>query len=159
MGKSLNVPQDRAGRIMVEADLRVPGHPEIFVIGDLAYVTSNDKPVPGVAAAAKQMGCIAARNILRQLEGQTSEIFRYKDPGSLATIGRRAAIVMLGKIKFSGFSAWLFWLFVHIYFLIGFRNRLMVMTDWAWAYLTFQRSARIVVGTDRRNDVTVIAKP
>ena len=101
--------------------------------------------MPGVSPAAKQMGRTAARNILHSMKNEKTELFHYKDYGSLATIGRKAAVAMVGKVKFSGFSAWLFWLFVHIYFLIGFRSRLMVMTDWAWAYFTFARNARIVV--------------
>lgn len=144
LGKTLGVPLDRAGRVPVEADLSVASYPNVFVIGDLAAVTCDGKPVPGVSPAAKQMGRCAARNILQRMRGGKPEVFRYRDYGSLATIGRKAAVAMVGKIKFSGFSAWLFWLFVHIYFLIGFRNRLMVMSDWAWAYMTFQRSARIV---------------
>lgn len=146
LGKSLGVELDRAGRVPVGPDLSVAAHPEVFVVGDLAAATSEGKPVPGVSPAAKQMGRTAARNILRRMRNQPGEIFRYRDYGSLATIGRKAAVAMVGKIKFSGLPAWLFWLFVHIYFLIGFRNRLMVLTDWAWAYMTFQRSARIVTG-------------
>jgi NADH dehydrogenase len=146
LGRSLGVLLDRAGRVVVEPDLSVPGHPEVFVVGDLAAATSDGKPVPGVSPAAKQMGRTAARNILRRIKGRTDmETFRYKDYGSLATIGRKSAVAQVGKIKFSGFSAWLFWLFVHIYFLIGFRSRLTVMTDWTLAYFSFQRSARIVV--------------
>lgn len=145
LGQSLGVPLDRAGRVMVEPDLSIPGCSRIFVIGDLAAITSKGKPVPGVSPAAKQMGRTAAHNILHSLKNEKTEFFHYKDYGSLATIGRKAAVAMVGKVKFSGFSAWLFWLFVHIYFLIGFRSRLMVMTDWAWAYFTFARNARIVV--------------
>ena len=150
LGKFLEAKQDRSGRIQVEQDLSIDGHPEIFVVGDLASISSNGKPVPGVCPAAKQMGRTAAQNIVRRLKKQPTKAFRYVDYGSLATIGRKAAVVAMGKIKFSGFIAWLFWLFVHIFFLIGFRNRLMVMTDWAWAYITFQRNARIVVGTDEK---------
>ncbi|MEO7008233.1 MAG: NAD(P)/FAD-dependent oxidoreductase [Caldimonas sp.] len=144
---------DRGGRIVVEPDLTVPGHPEIAVIGDLAAAMSHGKgepkPVPGVSPAAKQMGRAAAANILLQLRGEPTRPFRYIDYGNLATIGRKAAIVELsvpvfGAIRFSGFPAWLFWLFAHIYFLIGFRNRLTVMLDWAWAYMTYERSARVV---------------
>ena len=143
-------PLDRAGRVVVTPDLSIPDHAEIFVIGDLAAAVSAGKPVPGVSPAAKQMGCTAARNILRRLRGEATVPFKYADYGSLATIGRKSAVAMLGKIKFSGYPAWLFWLFVHIYFLIGFRSRLMVMTDWAWSYFTFARNARIVVGPDDR---------
>ncbi len=148
LGKALaasgGAPLDRSGRVQVEPDLSLPAHPEIFVIGDLAAISSDGKPVPGVSPAAKQMGRTAARNILLRVKGQPGISFRYRDFGSLATIGRKAAVAMLGRIKFSGYPAWLFWLFVHLYFLIGFRNRLMVMTDWAWAYITFERNARII---------------
>lgn len=144
LGKALNVPLDRAGRVPVGGELSIPGHPEVFVIGDLAAVTSEGKPVPGVSPAAKQMGRVAARNILAHIVGKAPQNFVYQDYGSLATIGRKAAVAMVGKLKFSGYPAWLFWLFIHVYFLIGFRNRLMVMTDWAWAYLTFKRSARVI---------------
>jgi NADH dehydrogenase len=149
LGKSLGVPLDKAGRVVVHPDLSIPGHPEVFVVGDLAAAVSDGKPVPGVSPAAKQMGRTAARNILRRIAGKTAlETFRYRDYGSLATIGRKSAVAQVGNFKFSGLPAWLFWLFVHIYFLIGFRSRLMVMTDWAWAYFSFQRSARIVVSPD-----------
>ncbi|WP_034301811.1 NAD(P)/FAD-dependent oxidoreductase [Herbaspirillum sp. RV1423] len=144
LGKSLNVPLDRAGRVVVGSDLSIPGHHEIFVIGDLAAAISDGKPVPGVSPAAKQMGRVAARNIVNRIAGRPLEGFVYRDYGSLATIGRKAAVAMVGKLKFSGYPAWLFWLFVHVYFLIGFRNRLLVMSDWAWAYLTFKRSARVI---------------
>jgi NADH dehydrogenase len=141
LGKSLGVPLDRAGRVKVSADLSVPGHPEIFVAGDLASVEG----VPGIAPAAKQMGRHAAKNVLRLLAGQASVPFRYRDYGQLATIGRNAAVVVMGKLKLSGFSAWLVWLVAHIYFLINFRNRIVVMIDWAWAYWTYQRGARIIM--------------
>lgn len=144
---------DRAGRIVVEPDLSVSGHPEIAVIGDLAaarsYGTGEPKPVPGVSPGAKQMGRAAAANLLRRLHAEATKPFRYIDYGNLATVGRKAAVVdlsvpRLGTIRFSGYFAWLFWLFAHIYFLIGFRNRLIVMLDWAWAYWTYERSARVV---------------
>jgi len=144
---------DRAGRIVVEPDLSVAGHPNVYVIGDLAAAKSHGKgepkPVPGVSPGAKQMGRAAAANILRRLRGEATRAFRYMDYGNLATVGRKAAVVDLtvpvfGAIRFSGFFAWLFWLFAHIYFLIGFRNRLMVMIDWAWAYWTYERNARVV---------------
>jgi NADH dehydrogenase len=146
LGKTLGAELDRAGRVVVQPDLSIAGHPEIFVVGDLAAAQSDGRPVPGVSPAAKQMGTLAARNIQALIEARPTGIFRYRDMGSLATIGRKAAVVMVGKFKFSGYAAWLFWLLVHVYFLIGFRNRLMVMTDWAWAYLTFQRNARIIPG-------------
>ncbi len=145
---------DRAGRVLVEPDLGLAGRPEIHVIGDLAAANSHPKrgapvPVPGVSPAAKQMGRTAAANLLRRLRGEPTVAFRYQDYGALATIGRRAAIGMVdlplvGRVHFSGMAAWLFWLFVHIYFLIGFRNRLVVLSDWAWAYFSFERQARVV---------------
>jgi NADH dehydrogenase len=149
LGKTLGAELDRAGRVVVQPDLSIAGHPEVFVIGDLAAAQSNGQQVPGVSPAAKQMGALAARNIKSLIGRRPTGAFRYKDMGSLATIGRKAAVVMIGKFKFSGYAAWLFWLLVHVYFLIGFRNRLMVMTDWAWAYLTFQRNARIVTGREQ----------
>ncbi|MEP7138010.1 MAG: NAD(P)/FAD-dependent oxidoreductase [Caldimonas sp.] len=148
---------DRSGRVVVEADLSLAGHPEISVIGDLAAATTptkdGPKPVPGVSPAAKQMGRVAAENVLRRIAGRPTEPFRYKDYGNLATIGRKAAIVDLavpvfGALRFSGLCAWLFWLFAHIYFLIGFRNRLIVLVEWAWAYFTYERGARVVAEAD-----------
>ena len=159
IGKSLGVEVDRAGRVPVRPDLTIAGHPDVYVVGDLASATSEGKPVPGVSPAAKQMGRTAARNILLRMQGKPPETFRYKDYGSLATIGRKSAVAQVGKIKFSGLSAWLFWLFVHVYFLIGFRSRLMVLTDWAWAYFTFKRNARLVVGTDDEPDVLEGGRP
>ena len=140
LGRSLGAPLDRAGRVKVKPDLSVPGHPEIYVVGDLAALEG----VPGIAPAAKQMGKHAALNIRRSLEGQPTLPFRYRDYGQLATIGRNAAVAMMGRLRFSGYPAWLLWLLAHIYFLINFRNRLTVMIDWAWAYWTFARAARIV---------------
>jgi NADH dehydrogenase len=144
---------DRAGRVVVAPDHSLPGHPEISVVGDLAAAFSHGPkgttPVPGVSPAAKQMGRCAAANVVRRMRGESTFAFRYRDYGNLATVGRKAAIVELavaplGTLRFSGLPAWLFWLFAHIYFLIGFRNRLMVMVDWAWAYFTYERGARVV---------------
>jgi NADH dehydrogenase len=146
LGRSLGVPLDRAGRVQVEPDLSVPGHPEIFVIGDLATVPG----VPGIAPAAKQMGRLAGLNILNSIRGKGRKPFRYRDYGQLATIGRSAAVAMFGKLKLSGFPAWFVWLTAHIYFLINFRNRLVVMFDLAAAYWTFQRYARVVMRPIRR---------
>jgi NADH:ubiquinone reductase (H+-translocating) len=145
LGRMLG-PCDRAGRVVVEPDLTVPGHPEVFVAGDLAAVTHEGKPVPGVAPAAMQMGRHAAANIIRMLEGQPRRRFVYRDKGSLATIGRKAAVAEVGGVRMSGLVAWLAWLGIHVFFLIGFRNRAVVMFDWALAYLTYARSARIVLG-------------
>jgi NADH dehydrogenase len=150
VGTMLGVPLDKAGRVRVDEDLGVPGHAGVFVIGDLANVVRPDgSPVPGVAPAAKQMGEYVAATIARRLRGdyRPRPPFRYRDAGSLATIGRMAAVAQFGKLQLSGLPAWIVWLLVHIYFLIGFRNRLAVMLDWAWAYWTHQRQARIVSGT------------
>jgi NADH dehydrogenase len=144
LGASLGAPVDRAGRVRVNPDLSVPGHAEIFVAGDLAAVDA----VPGIAPAAKQMGKHAARNLISSLKGKQTSPFRYRDYGQLATIGRNAAVAIIGKLQLSGFVAWLVWLVAHIYFLINFRNRVVVMMDWAWAYFTYQRYARIVIRTD-----------
>ncbi len=144
LGRTLNAELDRAGRVKVEPDLTLPGHPEIAVIGDMAALSIAGKPVPGVSPAAKQMGKCAASNIVLRLQGKPASVFRYIDYGSLATIGRKSAVALLGSIKLSGVPAWLTWLFAHIYFLIGFRNRIIVMIDWAWAYFSFQRYARVV---------------
>jgi NADH dehydrogenase len=153
LAHSAGATRDRAGRVIVEPDLSLAGHPEIAVIGDLAAAKSHGrgepKPVPGVSPGAKQMGRAAAANLLRRLRGEPTRAFRYVDYGNLATIGRKAAVVDLsvpglGALRFSGLLAWLFWLFAHIYFLIGFRNRLMVMIDWAWSYTTYERNARVV---------------
>jgi NADH:ubiquinone reductase (H+-translocating) len=175
LGKQLSVPLDRAGRVIVEADLSVPGHSNIFVVGDLASFTQNGKPVPGVAPAAKQMGAFVAKVIQRRLtlvqsalyqsaatqstgtqsiptpstqrkDGakELTQSFRYQDFGNLATIGRLAAVVDLRGFKFSGMLAWAFWLAAHVFFLIGFRNRILVMINWTWAYFSYERHARVI---------------
>lgn len=146
LGKTLGVPLDKAGRVKVEDDLSVPGHPHIFVAGDLALIENDGDAVPGVAAAAKQMGSHVAANIRARIAGRATAPFRYRDYGSLATIGRRAAVVEIGKWKLSGAFAWWVWLVSHIFFLIGFRNRLVVMLNWTMAYWTYQRAARIILG-------------
>jgi NADH dehydrogenase len=146
LGKALDVPVDRAGRVIVGPDLSIPGHPEVFVIGDLASLTIDGKPVPGVAPAAMQEGKHTARNILRAIRGEPLLAFRYHDKGSLATIGRSAAVADLGKIKLSGVPAWLAWLFIHILFLIGFRNRVLVLIQWAWSFFSYDRGARLITG-------------
>lgn len=152
LGASLGVPLDRAGRVIVGEDLSVPGHPEVAVIGDLAALPWHAPAVPGIAPAAKQMGRHVARNIVASMRGKPQSPFRYQDVGMLATIGRNAAVAVLGKLRFSGYPAWLLWLLAHIYFLIGFRNRIVVLIDWAWAYWTFERNARIVIGDGRPPD-------
>jgi NADH dehydrogenase len=142
LARSLGCPLDRAGRVIVEPDLSVPGHPEAFVIGDLAAVPN----VPGVAPAAIQEGTHTAKNITRILANQPTLPFHYWDKGSLATIGRAAGVADFGRLRLSGFPAWFAWLAIHIFFLIGFRNRLLVILQWAWAYITFQRGARLITG-------------
>src|SRR6185369_11858359 len=151
LGASLGVPLDRAGRVIVGPDLAIPGHPEVSVIGDLASVQSEGKPVPGIAPAAKQMGTHVAKNVVRRIRGEQPLAFRYRDYGQLATIGRSAAVAYFGSFKLSGYPAWLAWVVAHIYFLINFRNRLVVMIDWVWAYWTMQRGARIVIGKSGRS--------
>lgn len=147
LGKKLGTPTDRAGRVLVLPDLSIPGHSEVFVIGDLASLKDErGNPVPGVAPAAIQQGKATARNIARDLQQQPRENFHYINKGNLATIGRAAAIAQFGKIHISGFIAWLSWLFVHIFFLIGFRNRLLVLIQWAWSYFTYERGARLITG-------------
>jgi len=150
LGATLGAPLDRASRVVVEPDLSVPGHPEISVIGDLAALPWHSPPVPGTAPPAKQMGRRAAKNILLRLRGKPTEAFRYRDYGSLATIGRSKAVALLGRMQLSGYPAWVMWLTAHIFFLIGFRNRIVVLIDWAWAYWTFERSARIISEPPRR---------
>jgi NADH:ubiquinone reductase (H+-translocating) len=158
LGKALaaqtqDVQVDRAGRVPISADLSLPGRPEIFVIGDLSSLKdASGKPVPGLGSAALQEGKAAAANILRDLQGKQRLPFKYWDKGTMATIGRRRAIAQVGRWQFSGFFAWLMWLFVHLMLLVGFRNRLMVMREWAWAYFTRERSARLITGeTDAPN--------
>jgi NADH dehydrogenase len=147
LGQSLGAPIDRAGRVIVNADLSVPGHPEIFIAGDLAnFSHQTGMPLPGVAQVAKQQGAHAARNVLRHTKGLPPLPFRYRDPGNMATIGRAAAIADFGWARVSGYAGWLVWLFVHILFLIGFRNRLSVLLQWAVAYATYQRSVRLITG-------------
>ncbi len=144
LGATLGTPLARGGRVIVEPDLSVPGHPEIQVVGDLAFLPEHEPPVPGVAPAAKQMGRLAAANVIAALAGRPTRAFRYRDYGQLATIGRSSAVAMFGKVHVWGWLAWVAWLTAHIYFLIGFRNRLVVLIDWAWAYWTFERTARVV---------------
>jgi len=144
LGATLGTPLARGGRVIVEPDLSVPGHPEIQVVGDLAFLPEHEPPVPGVAPAAKQMGRQAARNLVAALAGRPTRAFRYRDYGQLATIGKSSAVAMFGRVHIWGWLAWVAWLTAHIYFLIGFRNRLVVLIDWAWAYWTFERAARVV---------------
>ena len=152
LGKKLGAPVDRAGRVMVQPDLSIPGHPEVFVIGDLATLKGeHGKTLPGVAPVAIQQGKYVAKLIGAELESPgpaaSRPPFHYWDKGSLATIGRAAAVADFGRIHISGFMAWLSWLFIHIFFLIGFRNRLLVFIQWAWSYVTYERGARLITGS------------
>jgi NADH dehydrogenase len=145
VGKTLGVPVDRVGRTIVNDDLTIPGHPEVQVIGDLAnFSYQNGEPLPGVSPVAMQQGRHAARNILAMIKGRKPQRFHYWDKGTLATIGRNKAVANLRFVHLSGLPAWLAWLFVHIFFLIGFRNRLLVFLQWAWSYLTFDKGARLI---------------
>ena len=151
INKALGVPLDRGGRVIVENDCSLKGHPEVFVLGDQANFTGEDgKPLPGLAPVAMQQGRHTARNIRREVKGQPREPFKYRDKGIMATIGRRRAIVQYGRLKFAGFFAWLAWLFIHVLYLIGFKNRIEVMLNWGWNYFAFSRGARLIVGKDWR---------
>jgi NADH dehydrogenase len=146
-GRWLGAETDRAGRVKVASDLSVPGHPDIFVIGDTAAAGGADgKPLPGVAPVAKQQGQYVAHLLIARQKGKAAKPFRYRDFGSLATVGRSRAVVQMGGLKITGFIAWLLWSVAHIYFLIGFRNRLIVATNWLWNYITFQRGTRLITG-------------
>ena len=153
LAKFLGVPLDKLGRVRVDADLSVPGHPEVFVTGDLALVTKeNGAPVPGVAPAAIQEGTRAGKNIVRSVKGEPRKPFRYVDKGSLATIGRYRALADFGRLRVTGYLAWWLWLFVHILYLATFRNRLIVLIEWGYAYFTYRRGSRIItaaVDTER----------
>jgi NADH dehydrogenase len=144
LGASLGAEIDRVGRVHVAPDLSIPKHPEIFAIGDMVTLATDGRPVPGVAPAAMQMGPHAARNIRRTLEGRDRVPFRYRNKGDLATIGRHRAIADFGRLQVTGGAAWWFWLFLHIMYLAGFRNRLSVLIEWAYAYFTYGRGARLI---------------
>ncbi len=147
LGVSLNVPRDRAGRVLINDDLTIPAHNNVFVIGDLASLKGEDgRPLPGVAQVAIQMGKHAAANILRGIQHQPYLPFKYKDLGNMATIGRAAAVADFGWFTLRGYLGWLAWVFVHILNLIGFRNRLVVMVQWIWAYFSYQRAIRLITG-------------
>ena len=142
---------DRAGRVIVDERLQVPGIEGVIVIGDTAAVNGAEgRLVPGLAPAAKQMGRYAAASIRSRLSGKPVEPFRYRDYGNLATIGRKAAVADFGRLRLSGYVAWLLWSFAHLWFLVGFRNRIIVFLDWAWAYVTFDRGARLI--TENRDE-------
>ena len=159
LGRALGVETDRVGRVMVEPDLSIPGHPEVFVVGDLMNLAGPDgAPLPGVAQVAIQGGKAAARNITRTIRGQPRKPFRYFDKGNMATIGRRAALLQRDRFKMRGWLAWLGWLFIHVVSLIGFRNRAIVFLQWAWYYVTWQRGARLITG-DVGADLAPPGKP
>lgn len=147
LGAALGSPTDRTGRVIVRPDCSLPDHPEVFVIGDLARIEQDGEPLPGVAQVAIQSGKHAARSIRADLRQRSRSPFRYRDLGSLATIGRHAAVADFGRLRFGGYFAWLVWVFVHILNLIGFRNRILVMIQWAWAWLTYQRGIRLITGS------------
>jgi NADH dehydrogenase len=143
---SLGVPLDRAGRVLAEPTLAVPGRSDVFVAGDICALQQDGAWLPGVAQVAKQGGAHAARNVLRALRGEAPTAFRYRDYGNMATIGRGSAVADIRSLKLSGFIAWLIWIFIHIFWLIGFRNRIAVMSEWAWSYVTMQRRVRLITG-------------
>lgn len=149
LGRFLGGSLDRAGRVQVKADLSVPGHPEIFAVGDLAVIAQGGRLVPGVAPAANQEGALAAKNIVRDLRHEPRKNFHYWNKGDLATIGRSRAIADFGRVKFTGRLAWVLWLFVHIMYLVGFRNRLSVLMQWGYAYFTYQRGVRLITDVER----------
>ncbi|PYR91253.1 MAG: FAD-dependent oxidoreductase [Acidobacteria bacterium] len=151
LGRTLGAPIDRAGRVLVNPDLTIPGHPEVFVIGDLASLNdASGRPLPGVAQVAMQMGAHAAHNIQRAIEGQPLRPFHYRDYGNMATIGRASAVADLHWLQLKGFLGWLAWLFIHLVKLIGFRNRIVVFVQWAWAYFSYQRAIRLITGAEPR---------
>lgn len=146
VARSLGVPLDKAGRVLVDSTLAAPGIPGVFVVGDLSALQQDGQWLPGVAQVAKQGGTHAARNVLRAIRNEPLEPFRYRDFGNMATIGRGSAIADIGPLHVSGLLAWLLWVMVHIFWLIGFRSRLAVMSEWAWAYVTLQRRVRLITG-------------
>jgi NADH dehydrogenase len=153
VGAQLGVPLDRSGRVVVEPDLSVPGHPEVMVIGDLAHFShQTETGLPGVAQVALQMGKHVARNLAADAKGRPRKPFRYRDLGSMATVGRKLAVAEIGGLRFAGFIAWLIWLFVHLIALVGFRNRFVVLTQWSWNYFTNERNSRLIRGGDSRPD-------
>ena len=153
LGKQLGVETDRAGRIVVNPDLTVPGRPNLYVIGDLAsFLHQTSQPLPGISPVAMQEGRHAAGNILAQIEGKPTQPFHYVDRGTMATIGRRSAVADIRGVRFNGLLAWLAWLFVHLIFLIGFRNRILVLLQWAWSYVNYYRGARLITGVREKRD-------
>jgi NADH dehydrogenase len=146
LARSLGVPLDKVGRVIVDPELSIPGHPEVYVVGDLAHFEQNGKLVPGVAQGAMQGASLVVANILAQIDGRERRAFRYRDLGSMATIGRAAAVAEIFGMKLSGFIAWIAWVVLHVATLIGFKNRVIVMVQWIWAYFTHERGSRLIHG-------------
>ena len=160
LGASLGVPLDRQGRVIVQEDCSIPGHPEVFVIGDQAhFATGEGKPLPGLSPVPMQQGRHVAKNIIALLRGGSTSRFAYRDKGIMATIGRHAAVAEMGSLRMSGFIAWLAWLFIHVIFLVGFRNRLSVLFNWAYAYVTYGRGARLITRRHSGGNSTSDAAP
>ncbi|MES2963685.1 MAG: NAD(P)/FAD-dependent oxidoreductase [Bdellovibrionota bacterium] len=151
LNATLGVPVDKAGRVIVKADLSLPGHPDVFVIGDQACFIENERALPGLAPVAMQQGRVVAANILRDIDAKPRKDFRYVDKGQMATIGRGRAVAQTSNLRLSGMIAWFAWLLVHIYYLVGFRNRVMVLLEWAWAYLTYRRGAQLITHREWRS--------
>jgi len=152
LNKKLNAPLDKGGRVLIEKDLSLKGHPEVFVLGDQAcYIDKNGTQLPGLASVALQQGNHAGKNILNDQNTKPRQDFSYLDKGQMATIGRKKAIAQIGNLKISGFFAWLTWLFIHVYFLIGFKNKVFVIWQWVYAYMTFKRGARLIVDKEWRS--------
>jgi len=154
LGKSIGLPTDRAGRVIVQPDLSLEQDSRVFVAGDQVHVQQSGQLLPGVAPVAMQQGRFLAANILRDIQGQERKSFHYVDKGQMATIGRSRAITETGRWKFTGFFAWVIWLVVHIYYLTGFRNRLFVVISWAWSHMTYRRGARLIVEKEWRSNTS-----
>ena len=150
LGRQLCLATDSTGRVIVERDLSVPGTPNVFVAGDLAHFEQDGRPLPGVAGVALQQGRYLGKSLRRKIRGEQPKPFRYRDWGAMATVGHNKAIAQIGRLRFAGYPAWLAWVFVHIYYLSGFRNRVFVLLQWAWAYFTHRRSMRVIVGKQWR---------
>jgi NADH dehydrogenase len=161
LAQQVGLPVDRAGRVVVEQDCSVSGQPNVFVIGDAASFVPEgaQQALPGVSPVAMQQGRFVARQIARSVAGASRQRFRYVDKGSMATIGRSRAVAQIGKLHLSGFLAWMAWLVVHIFYLIDFRNRLVVLLDWAWAYFAYRRGSRLITGRRLQAGTPALPKP
>jgi NADH:ubiquinone reductase (H+-translocating) len=151
MNSRLGTPTDRAGRVMIEKDLTLPGHPDVFVLGDQAHFDDHGKPLPGLAPVAMQQGHAAAKSILNDMQGKRRKAFRYFDKGQMATIGRKKAVAQAGKFRFGGTLAWYAWLFVHVYYMVGFKSRFQVLLQWFWSYVTYKRGAQLITTREWRS--------